>query len=231
MIVDPIRLRPMKAVAKDVWLLGEFPPNLINIYLVGDVLIDSGTRLARKRIDRQLRGRTLSAHALTHAHLDHMGCSAYVCSTYNVPLFCGAGDSYAMETGDFSRQTPDNAVIRAQLKLVKPTPQPVARKLTEGDEVADFKVIETPGHAPGHVVYWRESDRVLIIGDVLFNLNAATGITGLHEPIKVATPDPAENRRSARKLRDLEPSVVLFGHGPPLRDPAKYRAFIDALPA
>ncbi len=43
----------------------------------------------------------------------------------------------------------------------------VDRALAEGDEVAGFRVLDTPGHSPGHVAYWRESDGVLICGDVM----------------------------------------------------------------
>ena len=39
-----------------------------------------------------------------------------------------------------------------------------------------------------------------------------------------------ENRRSARKLAPLEPKLVLFGHGRPLRDTRKFVDFVAALP-
>ncbi|HEU0316336.1 MAG TPA: MBL fold metallo-hydrolase, partial [Solirubrobacteraceae bacterium] len=83
----------------------------------------------------------------------------------------------------------------------------------------------------GHVAYWRESDRVLIAGDVLNGMNLLTSRRGLHEPPTAFTPDPARNRASARRLGELEPSVVLFGHGPPWRDPIAFRRFCEALPA
>jgi glyoxylase-like metal-dependent hydrolase (beta-lactamase superfamily II) len=105
----------------------------------------------------------------------------------------------------------------------------VARALHEGDEVAGFRVLEVPGHSRGHVAYWRESDRVLIAGDVLNNMNVATGIPGLREPLKIFTPDPARNRESARRLAPLEPRLVVFGHGPPLRDTRKFVDFIAGL--
>ena len=44
------------------------------------------------------------------------------------------------------------------------------------------------------------------------------------------TPDPAANRASIRRLAALEPAVVCFGHGPPLRDPGRLAAFAAALP-
>jgi glyoxylase-like metal-dependent hydrolase (beta-lactamase superfamily II) len=106
----------------------------------------------------------------------------------------------------------------------------VDRKLVEGDEVAGFKVLHTPGHTIGHVSYWRDSDRALILGDVLNNMDTVTGIRGLHEPKPFFTPDPEENRRSAKRLAALEPALVMFGHGPPMRDTARFVAFVDGLP-
>ena len=70
---------------------------------------------------------------------------------------------------------------------------------------------------------------MLILGDVLNNVNVTTGLPGLNEPKWFLTPDPAENRRSARKLVALEPRLVLFGHGAPLRDTQKFVEFIRGL--
>ena len=83
---------------------------------------------------------------------------------------------------------------------------------------------------PGHLAYWRESDRVLILGDVLNNMNLFTGIPGLNEPPKAFTVDPALDRESAHKLGALKPETICFGHGAPLHDGEKFAAFIDALP-
>src|SRR5215207_4517134 len=107
----------------------------------------------------------------------------------------------------------------------------VDKPLREGDEVAGFQVLDVPGHSAGHVAFWRESDRVLILGDVLSNMDQYTGIPGLHEPKSTLTPDPVRNRESARRLAALEPELVCFGHGAPLRDPSKLKEFVDGLPA
>jgi glyoxylase-like metal-dependent hydrolase (beta-lactamase superfamily II) len=96
---------------------------------------------------------------------------------------------------------------------------PVDRALEEGDEIDGFQVLHTPGHANGHVALWRESDRVLIAGDVLNTMNPFTMKRGLREPLETFTPDVAENRRSIRRLAALEPALLLVGHGPPLHDP------------
>jgi len=122
-------------------------------------------------------------------------------------------------------------MARFYLRIFIGPGHPVDRKLSEGDEVAGFKVLDVPGHSAGHLAFWRESDGVLILGDVLANIDQLTGFPGLHEPKPYLTPDPVENRRSARKLAALEPKVVLFGHGGPVRDTKKFVDFVDALPA
>jgi len=222
----------MKQLAEGVWLLRGFPPNAINVYLVEDVLIDAATRQGERRILREISERRVSAHALTHAHPDHQGASHALCERLGIPLWCGRGDVPAMETpGGISNSQAPGWINRLQSRFWTGPPHPVARALGEGDVVAGFTVLETPGHSRGHVAYWRESDRVLILCDVLNNINVATGIRGLHEPPRVFTPDPARNRDSARRLAALEPELVCFGHGPPLRDRTKLAAFIARLPA
>jgi glyoxylase-like metal-dependent hydrolase (beta-lactamase superfamily II) len=110
-------------------------------------------------------------------------------------------------------------------------PHPVSRALVEGDEVAGFTVLETPGHSRGHVAFWRETDGVLILGDVLNNMNLMTGRRGLQQPPDLFTPDPPTNRSSARRLAKLRPSLACFGHGPPLRDADALSAVVETLPA
>jgi hydroxyacylglutathione hydrolase len=221
----------MKQLADDLYLLRGFPPNAINVYLVGDVLIDAATRQGERRIMRQIRGRTVSAHALTHAHPDHQGSSHAICERLGIPLWCGRGDVPAMETPGaiFNSQAP-GWLNRFQARFWTGPPHPVARALQEGDEVAGFTVLEVPGHSRGHVAYWRPADRVLILGDVLNGMNLMTGRRGLQEPPTIFTPDPPRNRQSARRLAALEPELVCFGHGPPLRDPRALSDFAAGLP-
>jgi glyoxylase-like metal-dependent hydrolase (beta-lactamase superfamily II) len=102
--------------------------------------------------------------------------------------------------------------------------------LSAGDEVAGFEVLATPGHTAGHVSFWREADRVLIAGDVVWNFHFVAGRPGLTEPVSAANLDSAQNRESARRLAALRPELVCFGHGPPLRDPDRLSEFTDRLP-
>lgn len=195
----------MRLVADDVYLLRGFPENAINCYLVGDVLIDAGTPLAAGRILRQLDTREVNAHALTHAHPDHFGSSHRVCTERGIPLWAPANDAEAVENGSVIPGS------KAASVLPDPHRHPVSRRLGEGDEVAGFTVLDTPGHSPGHVSFWREADRALICGDVFWN------IFKLGPPADWATVDPEQNEESMERLRQLEPELTLFGHGPPRR--------------
>jgi hydroxyacylglutathione hydrolase len=223
------------AIADDVWQLPLTPRNAINAYLIGDVLIDTGVKQSADTIASMLDGRRISAIALTHAHGDHAGAMYDLAGRFGVPVWCGARDREAAETGRLvlapRLRRPRLAAIANATAGFDGTP--VARTLAEGDAVAaGFTILDTPGHSPGHVSFWRESDRTLICGDVFFNMHLLTTVPGLRQPPHLFTPDPAENRRSERRLAELAPSTAGFGHGPVLRGDAaaRLRNFVEALP-
>lgn len=219
----------MKMVARDLYQLPLTARNGVNAYLVGDVLVDSGYPLHFKKLLRATASRTIHAHALTHAHADHAGGSRKLKETLGIPIWVGAGDADVLRSGEaepgavrFGR-----SALKSYMKFPGASPD---RELREGDELAaGFVALETPGHSPGHIAYWREQDGTLICGDVFFNMSLATTAVGLHTPPSFFTPDPAQNRESARRLAALQPKLVLFGHGPPLRDPIALSAFAAAL--
>jgi glyoxylase-like metal-dependent hydrolase (beta-lactamase superfamily II) len=221
----------METIADDFHLLAGRPRHAFNVYLMGGVLVDAATRHAPKRILRQLDGVVVHAHALTHAHADHQGASHAVCDALGLPLWAPAVEADAVDSGDLRSTMPLNAITRLQLRRWAGPAHPVERRLGEGDEVGGFTVLETPGHSPGHLSYWRESDRTLVAGDVMFGRHPLTGKPGLHEPPAMFTPDPARNRDAIRRVAALEPAVVCFGHGPPWRDAAALQRFAAALPA
>jgi hydroxyacylglutathione hydrolase len=221
----------MQQIAEDVWQLELAPRESVNAYLLGDVLVDAGTPPMGKKLVKTLAARTVAAHTLTHAHGDHVGGSKAVVDALGVPFWAPAGDAAAIEAG---RQVPaDNAFKPLFGALGKFKPVPIARRLQEGDEVGPgFVVVDAPGHSPGHIAFWRERDRVLVCGDVWFNMLLPRLKPGLREPFGFVTPDPARNRASMRKLVALEPEVACFGHGPVLRGATgPLRAFTDAQPA
>lgn len=222
----------MKELADGVFQLRGFPPDGINVYLAGDVLIDAATRQGEKRVLRQLRGRALSAHALTHAHADHQGASHAVCTQLGVPYWVGEADVEAAEGGPeaVARIQRPGLLNRFQKRFWTGPGHPVDRALKEGDTVGEFTVLEVPGHSAGHVAYWRDRDRVLILGDVVNTMNLLTTKRGLREPPAAFTPDPVRNRASIRRLAALRPALVCAGHGPPVRDTDAFVAFAESLP-
>ena len=212
----------MKQLASEVYLLDGFPANAINVYLIGDVLLDAGTRLDRGRILKQISSRKITAHALTHAHPDHCGSSRTICDELGIGLWCGADDVEAVQAG--------KTVGPRGIMVPGPRSAPVARALHEGDEVGGFEVLETPGHSPGHVSYWRESDRTLLCGDVMWGWHPFLMRGPMREPFKLSSPDPRRNRKSARRIAALEPALICFGHGPPLRDGTLLAEAVARLP-
>jgi hydroxyacylglutathione hydrolase len=222
----------LKLLAPGVWRLKQFPAPSVNVYLAEDVLIDAGTRWDRGRIFAEIEGRELSLLALTHVHPDHQGVAKDVCEARDIPLACHADDVDAMEgRRPVQEAAPNNPWNRIIKRIWQGPPHDVGRVLSEGDEVAGFRVIHAPGHARGEVIYFRDSDRVAICGDVIRNMSYATGLPGVKEPPDIFTYDPPENRRSIRKLAELDPSLILPGHGPAVTDIAAFERFVAALPA
>jgi glyoxylase-like metal-dependent hydrolase (beta-lactamase superfamily II) len=211
-------------VTDDVSVIVLPPLRHMNAYLVGDVLVDAGLGLHARGILKALDGHAVTTHVVTHAHGDHVGGSKTVSDALGVPVWCGAGDVDAAQSGRPAAASRLQAVFRWK-------PVQVARELREGDEVGPgFTVLDVAGHSPGQIALWRERDRTLICADVFLNLEFYTARSGLHEPPRLFNWDPARNRDCARRLAALEPQLTLFGHGKPLRDPAKLGAFADSLP-
>lgn len=211
----------MQQLADGVWQLKGFPPNNINVYVLGDVLIDAGLAFDKGRILKQVQGHGITAHALTHAHFDHYGASHAICTALSIPFWVGAADVEAVECGKM--------VGLGDRMLPAAHRHPVDRALREGDEVAGFTVLDTPGHSPGHVSYWRESDRTLVCGDVMWGYNPFRMGGPIMEPFAFVSPDAGRNRESARRLAALEPALVCFGHGAPCRDTQRFRDAVARL--
>jgi glyoxylase-like metal-dependent hydrolase (beta-lactamase superfamily II) len=87
----------------------------------------------------------------------------------------------------------------------------------ESEEIAGFRVIELPGHAPGLIGLFRDRDRLALVSDCFYTLDLRTGMKA-----SVRVPHPATNLSteqaadSIRKLAALDPSVVWAGHTDPV---------------
>lgn len=220
----------MKNIAEDTYVLDSRPSHAFNSYLTEGILFDAGTRYAKNRILRQLKGQHVTAHVVTHVHSDHQGASHAVCEALGIPLWCNAIEADGMESGDVAPYSTSTLITRWQHRHWAGPGHPVERRLAEGDKVGSFSVIENHGHSPGQLGFWREADGFLIAADVLFNRHPITGITGLHEPPEIFTANVPENREAIRRIAALHPKIVGFGHGPPLFNDGQLEAFAEALP-
>jgi hydroxyacylglutathione hydrolase len=225
----------MREIAPDVFHLPVTPRNGVNTYVLGDVLVDTGLRTSAGKIRSVIEGRGIKAIALTHAHGDHGGSVRKLSQELGLPVWVGAADRDATETGKAVAKPPyDKPGLSVIAGMMGNFPGvPVARTLAEGDELtAGFTVLDTPGHSPGHVSFWRESDGVLVCGDVFFNMHLLTTVPGLRQPPGPFTVDIAQNQASERKVAALEPNVAGFGHGPVITEDAgaKLAACVAKLP-
>lgn len=219
----------MTEVVPGVRLLSEFPRRYLNAYLVDDVLVDAGTRWWGRRLLRRLSDHDVERHVLTHAHPDHQGMSAAVCTALDIPLVCHEAERAVAESGATRSQMPRNRTNDLFDRFVAGGGHPVAETVSEGDTVGSFEVVETPGNAPGHISLWREADGTVILGDVLANIDLFSLRYGLHELPGRFTHSRTATVESARKIADLEPETVCFGHGPPLTDGTEFREFVETL--
>jgi glyoxylase-like metal-dependent hydrolase (beta-lactamase superfamily II) len=96
----------------------------------------------------------------------------------------------------------------------------------------DWRWIHTPGHAPGHVSLWREADRVLIAGDAVITTGQESAYEvmvqefEMHGPPRYFTPDWSDAGRSVEVLAQLEPDLLITGHGAPAAGPGMQEALL-----
>jgi glyoxylase-like metal-dependent hydrolase (beta-lactamase superfamily II) len=88
----------------------------------------------------------------------------------------------------------------------------ISGTLTEGDEIAGFRVIELPGHAPGQIGLWRERDRLALSSDCFYTLDMWGRDSAPHIPEELYNYDTERARASIRKLAALEPAAAWPGH-------------------
>jgi hydroxyacylglutathione hydrolase len=217
-------------VAEGVWLLRGDIKGAMNIYFLeeegGVVQFDAGTKpmlKANLAVAKKLGG--VKRIVLGHAHADHRGTAPGM----GVPVHCHPDEvSWAEAKPAVSSYMDLSKVEVAPVRWIYPAllrrwdggPVGIDGTVSEGDEVAGFKVIHFPGHAPGLIGLWRESDGVAVVSDVVYFVDPAR-LKALPEG-EATVPHPAFNwdhekaRESLRKLAALEPKVVCAGHEHPL---------------
>ena len=214
-------------VAEGVWIVrGGFPGKTMNVYLVRDgdgvLMFDAGVKSmsgALAMAAAELGG--LTRIVLGHGHQDHRGAAPAL----GVPVLCHP-DEVADAEGDGGYHYFKLDKLNPVGKRLMPVllngwdggPVTISETLEEGDEVAGFKVVHLPGHAPGLIGLWRESDRLALVSDCFYTLDPQTGIKGkARVPHAAFNWDTEQARASIRKLAAMEPAAAWSGHAEPLR--------------
>lgn len=206
------------------------PGATLNAYVIGSdghaVLIDAGARWSGPALLRGLAGISPVEHALTHAHADHAGASGWLCDRLGIPLSVGQADAEALATGGMN-DNHSGALVRGVMRRIAPPPRRADRQLVEGDEVGGFTVLEVPGHSPGSLAFWHERRRLLVVGDVSSNLSPLRSRPWVRPVPAMFHHRPTRNAAALQRLRELQPDVVAFGHGMPIRGRNRARAAFD----
>jgi glyoxylase-like metal-dependent hydrolase (beta-lactamase superfamily II) len=199
-----------------------------NVYLTidsdGMTLIDTSIARSGPKILQQIAalGRPLSdlkRILITHAHPDHIGGLPAVQRATGAQVLASAIERPVVEgRKPIPRVPPENRTGLGRfisMPEVTMPGTPVDRELSDGEVLPEvlggMQVVSTPGHAPGHLAFWHPALRIVFCGDVIFRL------PNLGLPFSIVTYDMQENKRSIRRIVQLEPSIVCFGHGKPLR--------------
>ncbi|MBK1438444.1 MBL fold metallo-hydrolase [Parapedobacter sp. ISTM3] len=214
----------------------------VNVYLVAAdngrwVLIDAGLKGAGQKIAdtaAQLFGEDNppAAIILTHGHFDHVGALHYLLGIWDVPIY-----AHAMEipylTGQAEYPPPDpfaGGGMMSWISFLYPNkPANLGDRVTPLDKdgslpfLHKWRYLLTPGHAPGHISLFRDTDKVLIAGDAFVTTRQESAFSILFQkrhlsgPPKYFTYDWETAAESVKMLQELNPSVAASGHGKPMR--------------
>jgi glyoxylase-like metal-dependent hydrolase (beta-lactamase superfamily II) len=213
-------------VAEGVWLL-QGQPGRCNVFLIEDsdgvTLFDAGARtMTRAVASAGARLGGIRRVVLGHGHTDHRGSAPglgapVMCHAAEVEDAEGSGGFRYWPEGLTGLPTPQRQIHRLMHRYAwDGGPVKIAGTLKEGDEVAGFSVIELPGHAPGQIGLFRESDRLALVSDCFYTLDMWGRSCAPHVPEPTYNFDTEQARASIRKLAALEPSTAWPGHAKPV---------------
>jgi hydroxyacylglutathione hydrolase len=140
-----------------------------NCYVMGDeesgegAIVDPGDEATRISLAVEQTHLEISQILITHAHIDHVGAVAALVDEYSCPVLMHA------EAEPMLEQLPTQALMMG-LRFGK---VPAVDHRIEDEEVVEVGGLKlaslyTPGHAPGHLAFYVESEGVVFAGDALF---------------------------------------------------------------
>lgn len=215
---------------------------IVNIVMVGDpasgdfVLIDAGMPESADSIitaveSRFGKGSQPRAIILTHGHFDHVGAIIELIEKWDIPVYAHSLELPYLQ-GEKSYPEPDSSVeggMVAKMSRFFPI-EPIqlgdyVKALPEDGTVPylpDYRWLHTPGHSPGHVSFFREKDRALIVGDAFVTVKQEylyevfTQEKEISGPPRYLTTDWVAAEESVKTLQQLHPTIAITGHGVPL---------------
>jgi glyoxylase-like metal-dependent hydrolase (beta-lactamase superfamily II) len=231
---------PMEAIAPG---LSGLKITFVNVFGVthangGWTLIDAAVPFSASRIKQwgeTTFGGAPNAIVLTHGHFDHVSAAKDLADEWDVPIYAHPLE-FPYLTGQKEYPPPNWSAGGGIMPLLSPAlPRgPIdlgkrLRMLPGNDaplclaELEGWTLIHTPGHTPGHVSFFRESDRTLLVGDAFCTTKPESFFEAnflqhpeLHGPPAYFTSDWEAAMISVKKLADLNPTTVAPGHGKPL---------------
>ena len=228
-------------VADGVWLLRGDIRHGMNIYFLEDgdgvIQFDAATKPMTKAV-RAVREKLgpIKRIVLGHSHTDHRGTAPGIDS----PVFCHPDEVTYAERDEWPDYWEMSKLPPGWVKRIYPFLHrrwdaggvKIAGTIDEGEEIAGFTVHHFPGHAPGQIGLYRDSDRLAIVTDTVYFIDS-TKLKPL-PPGEASVPHPIWNwdhgaaKDSVRKLAALQPATVYAGHALPLEGAGIQDALIRA---
>ncbi|HEX6459437.1 MAG TPA: MBL fold metallo-hydrolase [Thermoleophilaceae bacterium] len=219
----------IERVADGVWLVRGGVPRTMNVYLLeeadgGVTLFDAGIKtMAHGLLAAAGRFGGIRRVVLGHGHTDHRGSAPRL----GAPVYCHPDEVVDAEGSGGFRYWPN--IFFSDLprfaRVMHPLlhtyvwdggPVKIAGTVSEGEEVCGFRVVHIPGHAPGLIALWRETDRLALVSDLIYTIDMRGRPSDPHMPDHTYNWDSARARESARKVAELEPAALWAGHGEPV---------------
>lgn len=215
---------------------------IVNVVFIGNpatgewTLVDAGMPKSAKAIIREAENRfgegtRPNGILLTHGHFDHVGAIIELIEHWDVPVYAHELEIPYL-TGEKDYREADPTVGGGLVARMSPTFPRKGIKLADAVQplpkdgsvpgLNEWEWLHTPGHSSGHVSFFRERDRALVVGDAFVAVQQEALYRVLVQkkqlsgPPKYLTTDWQEAWHSVRKLEALKPTVAVTGHGVPL---------------